>query len=327
MGRKYKEKKPASKTKKIVLTVITVLFITILIAAAILGYRFRSHIRAAVIWLTSSNEDIQTNIDKAKDKQTQVLTDSGFHASKELDEALTSGKITAEEHTQILLGNLKLEDLLSDSAAESVPEDTTSVENGTQTDVSDLADDSQNKKETSDGVKQNEVPAVSDNDEPEQTPESVKENKKEETPVKQEHVSSEKNQTDKTPSQTVPEQSSATTSDADRRIAELVTKMYVLKSEYTGAINGVVDSMRAEFVALPAEQRNLSSKQSIAARYMSTINSMEIQCDAQVNAIVSELRRILKANGRDMSMADAILSSYAAEKENTKAYYLSTYGD
>ena len=54
---------------------------------------------------------------------------------------------------------------------------------------------------------------------------------------------------------------------------------------------------------------------------------MEAQCDAQVDAIVSELRPLLRESGKDMSLADSILSTYASEKENTKAYYLSQYGD
>ena len=103
--------------------------------------------------------------------------------------------------------------------------------------------------------------------------------------------------------------------------------MYVLKSEYEGSVAAIVESMKSEFAALPAGQRTTSAKSSIASRYMGTINSMEAQCDAQVNAIVSELRQVLSANGRDMSLADSILSTYAAEKENTKAYYLSQYGD
>ena len=103
--------------------------------------------------------------------------------------------------------------------------------------------------------------------------------------------------------------------------------MYVLKSEYEGSVAGIVESMKAEFVALPPEQRTRSSKSNIASRYMGTINAMEAQCDAQVDAIVAELKQVLKSSGRDLSLADTILSTYAAEKENTKAYYLSQYGD
>lgn len=118
-----------------------------------------------------------------------------------------------------------------------------------------------------------------------------------------------------------------TSASVDEQVASLVTKMYVLKSEYEGSVAGVVSSMKAEYSALPAAQRNTSAKSSIASRYMGTINAMEAQCDAQVNSVVSELRQILKENGRDTSLADSILSTYAAEKENTKAYYLSQYGD
>ena len=121
--------------------------------------------------------------------------------------------------------------------------------------------------------------------------------------------------------------SASTGSSADEQIAALVTKMYVLKAEYEGAVAGIVESMKAQFSALPASERTTSSKSSIAASYMGQINSMEAQCDAQVNAIVSELRQVLSSNGRDTALADSILSTYASEKEATKAYYMSQYGD
>ena len=48
---------------------------------------------------------------------------------------------------------------------------------------------------------------------------------------------------------------------------------------------------------------------------------------ARVKAVVDELRQLLKSNGEDTSLADTIWQTYLSEKENTKAYYISTYGD
>ncbi len=319
MGKENKEIKKQGRVKKTVLTVLSLLLLIILIAAAILGYRYRSHIKAAIIWLTTSDEDIQKNIDKAKDKQTEVLNNSGFNASKELDEALMTGKISPEEHTQILLGNVTLEEILLSKADESetvVPEQT---QTGDEPQINDTQTD--DKSET-------ESPGTDVEDRPSQPDVGgdKKDDGKIDKPKEPEIPQSTKPEDTGKPAAPTNEQTSAT-GDVDKRIAELVTRMYVLKSEYTGAIDGVVASMKAEYVKLPPEQRTTSAKQSIAAGYMSKINSMEMQCDAQVNAIVAELRQILKDNGRDMALADAILATYATEKENTKAYYLSTYGD
>lgn len=329
MSKKIKDNKPSGRIKKTLLTALSVILILILVAAAILGFKFRSHIKAAIIWLTTSDEDIQKNIDKAKDKQTEVLNNSGFYASKELDEALTTGKITAEEHTQILIGNLTLEDVLAKQETSSpnqpgveTPQDETQNSDETQINDTQTEDTSPAEKpETDSDEGQSKEP--SGNSEVKQEDGKKPADK---TPGKSDPPVNDKKEDAVKPS-TGTAQQTQTGSDADKRIAELVTKMYVLKADYTGAVEGVVSSMKADYSKLPAEQRTKSAKQSIAAGYMSKINAMEAQCDAQVNAIVTELRQILKENGRDMSLADAIVSTYASEKENTKAYYLSTYGD
>lgn len=352
MSKKDEVKKPSGKVKKTVLNVLLVILIVLLIVAAVVGIKFRSHIKAAIIWLTTSDEDIQKNIDKAKEQQTEVLANSGFNASKELDEALTSGLITAEEHTQILLGKLTLEEILQntpetdDTADEIQNSDETGQDVTGQEDANQNETDEENSDEPDEA--QNEDVGKENQDEPdsEKTEKPVKEEKdgqnktdtKNNSSGKKEDASapakpdSSKNEASKsdTSAVTTPKPSTGQNTDSaevDKRIAEIVTRMYVLKSEYTGAIDGIVASMKAEYVLLPVEQRNRSAKQSIAARYMAQINSMEIQCDAQVNSIVAELRTLLKNNGRDTALADAIMSTYASEKENTKAYYLSTYGD
>ena len=320
MSKKNNEKRTPGKAKKTFLTVLSVILLIVVAAGAVLGYRYRSHIKAAIIWLTTSEEDIQKNIDSAKQQQAQALSDVGFNASKELDEALMKGEISPEEHTQILLGNATLEEILESKVQQ--PEDVTGEDTSPeQTEKQDKPEinDTQTDVEKSDADVED-VPKVPGNDG------DKADGGKNET-SKQPEVTQKPKPEDVEKPADVPKQPTADSADADKRIAELVTKMYVLKSEYTGAIEGVVASMKADYVKLPPEQRTTSAKQSIAAGYLGQINSMEAQCDAQVNAIVSELRQILKENGRDMSLADAILSTYAAEKENTKAYYLSTYGD
>ena len=303
-----------SKKKK-ALRIIGVVFLVIVLVLCIIGFRFRSHIKAAIIFLTTSDEDIQKNIEAAKEQQSEILNSSGLYANKEADDALMAGEITAEQHTQILLGNLTLDELKE--------------QNG-ETDENIVSDEVETEGEE---VEDN-APEISD------TVENVQTDTQNKTDVSDEKTTDTPN--NKTESVTVPETPSVNnsqqttgqaalpvqqTSDADKRIAELVTKMYVLKSEYTAAIDGIIASMKAEYTKLPQEQKTRSAKQNIATSYLGQINAMEIQCDAQVNAIVSELKQILKDNGRDMSLADAIASTYATEKENTKAYYLSTYGD
>ncbi len=113
----------------------------------------------------------------------------------------------------------------------------------------------------------------------------------------------------------------------DERVARLVARMYVLKSQYTGSVEGIVASMKADYMSLPADQRTTSAKAGIATSYMGQINALEAQCDAQVDAIVTELRQVLKETGGDASLADAIVTAYANEKQATKSYYINRYAD
>ena len=113
----------------------------------------------------------------------------------------------------------------------------------------------------------------------------------------------------------------------EEKTAELIAKMYALKSRFVGQINGVVASMKAEYSKLPKEQQNMASKTSIANRYLGQISALEAQCDAQVDAIVTELRDVLVKSGQDTSLADAVLAAYNNEKETTKAAYINRYSD
>ena len=321
MSGKQKEKKPAGKRKR---TVLAVLCIVLLILATVIGifaYKFRSHVKSAIIWLTTSKEDIQVNIDKAKDEQSEALTNVGFNASKELDEALQSGMITAEEHTQILLGNLDLDEVLLNNQETTdlspIVDESGEAVQETPDSVHDMAPD-ETPKPVDDAVKENVLPEQNGRDKNNQQKPATGDTSKQPT---------DKTDGNTTEAKPTTNGNASGSSDADKRIAELVTRMYVLKAEYTGSINGVIASMKAEYVKLPPEQQTTSAKAQIATGYLGKINAMEAQCDAQVNAVVSELRQILKDNGRDMSLAENILAAYATEKENTKAYYISTYGD
>ena len=121
--------------------------------------------------------------------------------------------------------------------------------------------------------------------------------------------------------------SNTVATNQDPRVAKLIAKMYVLKGRYTSDIEGVIGSMKGEYLSYPAEQRTTSLKANIATKYMNKINAMEAQCDAQVDAIVKEIRDVLRQTGSDESLADSILTAYNSEKASTKSYYIGKYAD
>lgn len=378
-----KPKKKLSRGRIIALGIAGFLLAALIVFAVVFVVPNWGNLKAAFIWLTTSQEDIEKNIYNAKSKQAEVLKEYGFaEASPELFDAFSRGEITEQQFNDILLGKLTLEDAVKSKSPvteQTTPQYTPSnleaiqaYQDGEIT-ADQLLDITENKKtleqvreennlreENENGIVDSDEKNDSELSEPDtapnesqtQTPNNSSASFSQDTldaykngeisdsqlseigknnmtldQAKQENaVQTPSPDTGNTPTQTPP---ATQTGDmtVDEQIASLVTKMYVLKAEYEGAVAGIVEQMKADYSKLPPEQRTTSAKSSIASGYMSTINAMEAQCDAQVNTIVTDLRKILTDNGRDTTLADTILSTYATEKENTKAYYLSTYGD
>lgn len=112
-------------------------------------------------------------------------------------------------------------------------------------------------------------------------------------------------------------------SDVDAAVQKQIARMYALKAQYLGQVEGVVASVQAQYHALPKEQRTAAAKQSLISSGISRIAGLEGQCDGQVAAVVSELRSILSNAGRSTSLADQVQAAYSREKSLKKAYYAS----
>ncbi|MDR1329739.1 MAG: hypothetical protein LBK23_09080 [Oscillospiraceae bacterium] len=113
--------------------------------------------------------------------------------------------------------------------------------------------------------------------------------------------------------------------ERQKRAAELVAKVYVLRESMTGQIDGLISAAKSDYGALPEEERTAAKKQELAARYLGEISAMEGSCDAQMKEIVGELEAILKEIGADASAAAEIMQAYKEEKNLKKSYFLSQY--
>lgn len=102
-------------------------------------------------------------------------------------------------------------------------------------------------------------------------------------------------------------------------VGELVGELYSIKAYYLGELGGVMGKMKAEYSALPPEQKTTSAKVSIVENNLSYAASLESECDAKVYDIVEKIR------AKDSSLADTIANAYEDEKALKKAYYLSSY--
>lgn len=109
------------------------------------------------------------------------------------------------------------------------------------------------------------------------------------------------------------------------KVAELVAKMYSIKADFVSKLSSFENDVIAQYKALPADQRTTAAKSKIVSENMNYIMGLEAQCDAQVQAVTSELTSIMVANGKSTALVDQINAAYINEKEIKKAYYVSLY--
>ena len=121
--------------------------------------------------------------------------------------------------------------------------------------------------------------------------------------------------------------SSANTPDDayNKAVSDQIAKLYVLKAQYTSTLASFEADIKAQYLALPQEERGTAAKAKIVSDNMAYVAGLEAQCDAQVNAILAEISSIGKQYGKDDSLVSALKSAYANEKELKKAYYISLY--
>lgn len=296
------DKKTARRGKKIALSVIIIILV-VLIGVIASNY---SNISALYKGLTQSSDEISSNIEKNKQNTSQALQDAGINMSQEDFDKLNSGELSADEILQIIQGAVVPDKQQQD------PENITSPEQNPQ---DNKTDESKNQDVTG--------PEQKDEQDTQGQPGISQEGVK--NPVVQETPDT-SSQSQQKPAIT-PEQPENVLSEAEynKKVADLVAKVYTIKSEFIGTLDAFESKIVSEYKALPEEQRTSATKAKIVADNMSYMLSLEAQCDAQIKAVTDELSKLMKEYGKDMTLVDAINSAYANEKELKKAYYVSLY--
>lgn len=113
--------------------------------------------------------------------------------------------------------------------------------------------------------------------------------------------------------------SSDSESDNKEKIQNLLAQLYVLQASYSSKIEAVVEACKTEYHNLNSSQQTTANKIKIVSAKLSTISSMEKECDAQVVSILKQIREI------DSSLADQVEAQYESEKTIEKASLLDRY--
>ncbi|MBO4897287.1 MAG: hypothetical protein J5590_03215 [Clostridia bacterium] len=267
------------------------ILLVLLVTAGIFSYIHKDRIKILYKGMTMSTEDILKEKEKIDERAKQAAKDYGIDEirplSEEESEMLKSGELTEEEAINLILGYT---DLAQPGAS---PSDTpvTTDNNGTST-VTPANNNSNNT--TDSGSSQQNGSALTASASPSQNNTAIA-GKQEEDPTKE-------------------------------KVARLLGKMYVLKSQFTSDLAGIEADARAEFKSLPKEERKQeSTKWRIGADALDRAADLEDECDAEVNAVLDELTAVLNEANQSTGLVDEVRSSYEAEKEVTKSYYISKF--
>ena len=111
--------------------------------------------------------------------------------------------------------------------------------------------------------------------------------------------------------------------DYQKKVSAIIAEVYVLREKFTMQLEQMVLSAKAEYKAMPKEERTTDKLTKWARSYISKASKLERECDAKMDDIVYRLEKLIKENNGDMSLVDAVVYTYSSEKSLKKAWYMS----
>lgn len=109
----------------------------------------------------------------------------------------------------------------------------------------------------------------------------------------------------------------------DDEVARLIARLYLLREKYTMMLEALESDAQAELTILSNEGKKKSELIGFARTYITKANTMERECDSELDEIVDELKKLEKDGKTDESVRDMVIETYTTEKSLKKAYYVS----
>ncbi len=113
-------------------------------------------------------------------------------------------------------------------------------------------------------------------------------------------------------------------SKENKRLQELLAKVYLLRSNYVGRLNGLIEEAKSEYIARK-KSTGKADKATIGSKYISKGSSLESECDGQMEALLGEIKTELERTGGDLSVVEEIRNTYNSEKSIKKADLINQY--
>ena len=98
--------------------------------------------------------------------------------------------------------------------------------------------------------------------------------------------------------------------------------MYVLRERFLIELDNLMEQAKADYLALPPEERSGSKLMRMVSSYLSKGQALEKECDAEIEAIATELDQIVREHGGDLSLPQTVYDTYIEEKSLKKAWYM-----
>lgn len=108
----------------------------------------------------------------------------------------------------------------------------------------------------------------------------------------------------------------------EKDLSALVARVYVLREQYTIALDEMQAQATEEYHAMKTSERTKTALVKFAKGYVTKALDLEKECDAQMDSIVRQMETIIRENGGDMTLVDTVVETYASEKSLKKAWYM-----
>lgn len=100
----------------------------------------------------------------------------------------------------------------------------------------------------------------------------------------------------------------------DEQLAACIRKIEALQTRSEKQLYGIIYDAYDEYMGHPASERNLMLKISVVLSKGGELNKAQSACDKEFKEIVTEMRKILKDNDRDQTLADEAERTYKQKK-------------
>ena len=102
-------------------------------------------------------------------------------------------------------------------------------------------------------------------------------------------------------------------------VQQIIADIYLLRAEFINKLDALIEEGKAEVNAIPKEKRTASVKLEFMNRYLDRGEALEAECDARLEALLSDMTAQLKADGGDLSLVEDARALYIQEKKIRKA--------